>query len=61
MNQQLEQAAKLIEEFVGGLERSTSICDCCGATRWKNRNHYQMGIELDAVVTKLKRFSKSLE
>lgn len=60
MEPRLKKAAELITEVVAGLERETTICECCGATRWKNRNHYQMGIELDAVVKKLERWGSGL-
>jgi hypothetical protein len=56
----LHDAAKQVEAVAGQLDRTVSNCGQCSAPRWANRDEYQMGIELDAVTQKLRRFAQKL-
>jgi hypothetical protein len=51
----LQSAANAIETVTGKLDRTTSQCGHCDATRWNNRDEYQTGLELDAVIQKLRK------
>jgi hypothetical protein len=55
----LRHAAKDIEVVASEMDRSEDPCQHCGTKRKINWNEYQMGVELDAIVTKLLRFAKT--
>lgn len=53
----LAQAADRIVEAAATLDRSTHDCGECKRHYWNNRAEYQRGVELDAMVLKLRRFA----
>lgn len=57
----LEEAARLIAGVADSLNRDSHVCECCGFQKFDDWDQRQMGIELDAVVRKLKRFCNNTE
>jgi hypothetical protein len=53
----LRNAAKEIEVATKTLDRSEEKCKCCGTMRRLNWDEYQMALELDAIVRKLRAFA----
>jgi hypothetical protein len=54
----LREAANVIARVAAQMDRAEEPCQHCGTKRKLNWDEYQTGVELDAVVAKLRRFAK---
>lgn len=59
MNENLTQAANIIEAYIAMLNNEQSICECCGLVKYENFRAHQQFEELTAVVRKLQKFAKA--
>lgn len=55
--QKLEQAARLLNEVLATLDRSTTFCECCGRDKWNNRDQYQLALEIEALARKARKLN----
>lgn len=53
----LIDAADRVEEEARVLDRRSKVCSCCGLNKHRDVEQYQAGIEIDAVVEKLRKLA----
>lgn len=49
----LEQARRLIEQVRDSLSLDSSVCECCGLTKYHNFDQYQVREQLNAAINRL--------
>lgn len=52
----LRDARSCLVEADSGLDDRTSICKCCGLTKYENRDEQQMRVEISAMLRKLDKW-----
>jgi hypothetical protein len=55
----LRTAARHLDYVLASLDRTVGNCDACGHYTYANRDHYQMGLEIEAMIRKCERFAAS--
>ena len=56
--EKMRRAEALFREVAGTLDREVGSCAGCGGYKYRNRSHYQMGVELDAMAAKCEKFGR---
>ena len=59
-SQKLMAAVSLVREAIADLDRTCTVSECCGVTRWNHYGDFRAGAELESVELKLMKWAVEL-